>query len=163
MKKGIFALVVVVAIVIGVAVAFQSQKTAAYPFSLSDLDGQVITEADLKGKVTLINFWYPSCPGCVKEMPELIKTQQKFDNTDYQTFAISMNYNTLAEVHNYVEQYQLPFTVMFDADNAVSKNYGVKLAPNSFIIDKEGNIIKSYLGEPKWDDLHELIQTELAK
>ncbi len=161
-KKALFA-IILVALIALVVVSFQSQKQPAFAFSLSDLNGKAISQEDLKGKVTLINFWYPSCPGCIKEMPLLIETQKKFDNTDYQTFAISMNYNSLEEVENYVEQYGLPFTVMYDKDNAVSDLYGVKLAPNSFIVDKQGNVIKSYLGEPNWQELHKLIQSELEK
>ncbi len=164
MKKGLVAVILMVVITAVAALIYDSQKdVAAHPFSLVDLDGANVTEANLQGKVTLINFWYPSCPGCVVEMPKLIDTQKKFAKTDFQTFAISMNYNTEAEVRNYVEQYNLPFTVMYDKDNAVSTKYGVTLAPNTFIIDKKGNIVKAYLGEPKWEDLHELIAQELAK
>ena len=83
---------------------FANQRPAATPFSLLDLNKQPVSEKQLQGKVTLINFWYPSCPGCVIEMPKLIDTQAKFAGTAYQTIAISLPFNTEAEVRAYVNE-----------------------------------------------------------
>ncbi len=161
MKKWGFVLaVLVLASLIGVAVF--SNRQPAPPFQLIDLNGQTVTEQSLQGKVTLINFWYPSCPGCVVEMPKLIATQQKFSGKPYQTLAISLPYNTEAEVRHYVTSRQLPFTVMIDRDGAVGKRYNVQLAPNSFLVNKQGQILKSYVGEPDWDELNSLIEQALA-
>ena len=142
---------------------FANQRPAATPFSLLDLNKQPVSEKQLQGKVTLINFWYPSCPGCVIEMPKLIDTHAKFAGTAYQTIAISLPFNTEAEVRAYVAENKLPFIVAIDKTGQVGEAYKVTLAPNSFLIDKQGKVIKAYLGEPDWAELHQLIDAELKK
>ena len=142
---------------------FANQRPVATPFSLLDLNKQPVSEKQLQGKVTLINFWYPSCPGCVIEMPKLIDTQAKFAGTAYQTIAISLPFNTEAEVRAYVAENKLPFIVAIDKTGQVGEAYKVTLAPNSFLIDKQGKVIKANLGEPDWAELHQLIDAELKK
>ena len=142
---------------------FANQRPVATPFALLDLNNQPVSEKQLQGKVTLINFWYPSCPGCVIEMPKLIDTQAKFAGTAYQTIAISLPFNTEAEVRAYVAENKLPFIVAIDKTGQVGEAYKVTLAPNSFLIDKQGKVIKAYLGEPDWAELHQLIAAELKK
>ena len=142
---------------------FANQRPVATPFALLDLNNQPVSEKQLQGKVTLINFWYPSCPGCVIEMPKLIDTQAKFAGTSYQTIAISLPFNTEAEVRAYVAENKLPFIVAIDKTGQVGEAYKVTLAPNSFLIDKQGKVIKAYLGEPDWAELHQLIDAELKK
>ena len=142
---------------------FANQRPVATPFALLDLNNQPVSEKQLQGKVTLINFWYPSCPGCVIEMPKLIDTQAKFTSTAYQTIAISLPFNTEAEVRAYVAENKLPFIVAIDKTGQVGEAYKVTLAPNSFLIDKQGKVIKAYLGEPDWAELHQLIDAELKK
>ena len=163
MKKLLLpALAIVVCGLVAFAL-FANQRPAATPFSLLDLNKQPVSEKQLQGKVTLINFWYPSCPGCVIEMPKLIDTQTKFAGTSYQTIAISLPFNTEAEVRAYVAENKLPFIVAIDKTGQVGEAYKVTLAPNSFLIDKQGKVIKAYLGEPDWAELHQLIDAELKK
>ena len=163
MKKLLLpALTIVVCGLVAFAL-FANQRPVATPFALLDLNNQPVSEKQLQGKVTLINFWYPSCPGCVVEMPKLIDTQAKFAGTAYQTIAISLPFNTEAEVRAYVAENKLPFIVAIDKTGQVGEAYKVTLAPNSFLIDKQGKVIKAYLGEPDWAELHQLIDAELKK
>ena len=114
MKKFLLpALAVLVCALVAFAL-FANQRPAATPFSLLDLNNQPVTEKQLQGKVTLINFWYPSCPGCVTEMPKLVETQSQFAGTAYQTIAISLPFNTEAEVRAYVAENKLPFIIAID-------------------------------------------------
>ncbi|MES2502331.1 MAG: TlpA disulfide reductase family protein, partial [Pseudomonadota bacterium] len=51
-----------------------SNKSQAPDITFTTIEGKKISMADLKGKVVLINFWATDCPGCIKEMPDLINT-----------------------------------------------------------------------------------------
>ena len=57
------------------------------------LDGSKQTTADLKGKVTLVNFWATSCVTCVAEMPKVISTYNKYKERGYDTLAVAMSYD----------------------------------------------------------------------
>ena len=138
-------------------------KPTAPAFRLPEIEtAQMMDERNFIGKTTLLNFWYPSCPGCVKEMPMLIDLHNKYaNNANFQTIAISLNLNSESEVKAYIQQYKLPFAVAYDKDKKAQTAYNVTLAPMTFVIDKEGKIVKQYLGEPDWAELQGVLDKAL--
>ena len=128
------------------------------------LDGSRQTTADMKGKVTLVNFWATSCTTCVAEMPEVIATYDKYKGKGYDTIAVAMEYDPPAYVVNFTQTRKLPFKVAIDTAGAVSKAWGdVKLTPTTYIVNKRGEIVKSYVGAPNFPALHQLIEKLLAE
>ena len=128
------------------------------------LDGSRITNAQLQGKVTLVNFWATSCTTCVAEMPELVATFDKFKDHGYDTLAVAMSYDPPAYVVNFAESRKLPFKVAIDNTGANAKAWGdVKLTPTTFLVNKRGEIIKRYVGTPDFAELHRLIEKLLAE
>lgn len=128
------------------------------------LDGSKQTTADLKGKVTLVNFWATSCVTCVAEMPKLIATHNKYQAKGYDTLAVAMSYDPPSYVVNYTETRKLPFKVAIDNTGAVAKAWGdVQLTPTTFIVNKRGQIVKQFVGEPDFAALHQLIEKLLAE
>lgn len=127
------------------------------------LDGSQARTADLQGKVTLVNFWATTCVTCVKEMPALVATHQKYAPRGYETMAVAMSYDPPAWVVNFVQSRQLPFKVALDNTGEIAKAWGdVKLTPTTYLLDKQGRIVKRYVGEPEMDALHQLIEELLA-
>ena len=127
------------------------------------LDGSQATTADLKGKVTLVNFWATTCVTCVKEMPQIVATHQKFAGRGYETVAVAMSYDPPAWVQNFAQSRQLPFKVALDNTGEIARAWGdVKLTPTTYLVDKKGQIVKRYVGEPSFDALHQLIEKLLA-
>ncbi|MDZ7868704.1 MAG: TlpA disulfide reductase family protein [Rheinheimera sp.] len=128
------------------------------------LDGTTATNADFKGKVTLVNFWATTCVSCVKEMPALASTHQKYKDKGYETIAVAMSYDPPAYVLNFAQTRQLPFKVALDNTGELAKNWGdVKLTPTTYLLDKQGRIVKRFVGEPDFTALHNLIEELLAK
>ena len=128
------------------------------------LDGSKQTSADLKGKVTLVNFWATSCVTCVAEMPELIATYVKYKGRGYDTLAVAMSYDPPSYVVNFAETRKLPFKVAIDNTGAVAKAWGdVKLTPTTYLVNKRGEIVKQYVGQPDFAALHQLIEKLLAE
>ena len=128
------------------------------------LDGSKKTTADLKGKVTLVNFWATSCVTCVAEMPRLIATYNKYQAKGYDTLAVAMSYDPPSYVVNYAETRQLPFKVAIDNTGAAARAWGnVQLTPTTFLVNKRGQIVKQYVGEPDFAALHQLIEKLLAE
>ncbi len=128
------------------------------------LSGELISTADLRGKVTLINFWATTCAPCVTEMPRMASTYNKFKDRGFETIAVAMEYDPPNNVKAYAERYHLPFKVAMDARGEVAKSFGdVTLTPTTFIIDKKGRIIKSYVGEIDYDQLSLLLEAALKE
>lgn len=128
------------------------------------LDGSKKTTADLKGKVTLVNFWATTCVTCVKEMPSLVNTHNKYKGQGYDTVAVAMSYDPPAWVLNFTQTRQLPFKVAFDNTGELAKSWGdVRLTPTTYLLDKQGRIVKRFVGEPDFPALHSLIEELLAQ
>ena len=128
------------------------------------IDGAKTTTTELKGKVTLVNFWATTCVSCVKEMPMLVDTHHKFKGRGYETVAVAMSYDPPNWVLNFAQSRQLPFKVALDNTGEIAKAWGdVKLTPTTYLVDKQGNIVKRFVGEPDKAALHNLIEELLAK
>ena len=152
------------ALVIGFGIYLGSNKTLAPPSSFVMLDGSTRNETSLKGKVTLVNFWATSCTSCVAEMPRLVATYQKYNSIGFDTIAVSMSYDPPSYVVNFAQTRQLPFSVAIDNTGTLAKAWGeVKLTPTTYLVNKRGEIVKRYLGEPDFVDLHQLIEKLLAE
>lgn len=128
------------------------------------LDGSKKSTADLKGKVTLVNFWATSCVTCVAEMPQLVATFEKYKGQGFGTIGVAMSYDPPSYVVNFVQTRKIPFDIAIDNTGAVAKSWGdVALTPTTFIVNKRGDIVKRYVGEPDFAELHQLIETLLRE
>jgi peroxiredoxin len=164
-KLNKFAYVGIAAVVlaIGAYVFVGTGATAAPESTFVLLDGSKINTTSLKGKVTLVNFWATSCTTCVAEMPKIIATYDKYKTKGFDTVAVAMSYDPPAYVVNYAETRKLPFKVAIDNTGAVAKAWDqVRLTPTTYIVNKQGQIVKSYVGEPDFTELHALIEKLLA-
>ncbi|TAL88534.1 MAG: TlpA family protein disulfide reductase [Candidimonas sp.] len=147
MKKVLISLVVVIALG-GVGVwQFAGATKIAPDVTFVSLTGQKITPADLRGKVVLVKFWATSCVTCIQQMPDMIKTYDALAPKGFEAIAVAMQYDPPNYVQNYAQTRKLPFPVTIDAQGQIAKAYGnISLTPTAFLIDKQGHIIKRYLG-----------------
>ena len=164
MKHWLAGVAVAAFAAVGAYVYLDTGRTAAPESTFVLLDGSSQTTADLRGKVTLVNFWATSCTTCVAEMPEIIATHQKFNSRGFDTIAVAMSYDPPSYVVNFAETRKLPFKVAIDNTGAVAKAWGdVQLTPSTFIVNKRGEIVKTYVGAPNFPELHQLIEKLLAE
>lgn len=158
----IVALLMVVALA---AIAYLSiaKKEVIPDVTFVNLQGKKITSQDLRGKVVMINFWATSCATCIKEMPEMVETFNKYHAQGLEFVAVAMVYDPANYVLNFVETRKLPFTVALDTQGELAKSFGdIKLTPTTLVIDKDGHVIKKYVGEPDFPVLHQLLEKALA-
>ena len=148
----------------GAYVYFNSAKQAAPASEFVLLDGSTTHTKAFEGKVTLVNFWATSCTTCVAEMPDIVATYNKYQNQGFDTVAVAMQYDPPSSVVNFAETRKLPFKVAIDNTGAVAKAWGdVRLTPTTYIVNKRGEIVKSYVGAPDFPALHQLIEKLLAE
>jgi len=164
-KTGNLILAAVVAAAIAFAAfAVLNARPAAPQVTFVSLQGEKITTESLRGKVVLVNFWATDCVTCVKEMPEITATYNKYRARGFETIAVAMRHDPPNYVLNYTEKNKLPFTVALDPMGELAKAFGeVKLTPTTFVIDRQGRVVTRILGEPDFAKLHELIEKGLAK
>lgn len=128
------------------------------------LDGSRQSMRALEGQVTLVNFWATSCAPCVAEMPSLASTYKQYAADGFEMVAVAMSYDRPEYVVNFAQSRQLPFKVAIDNTGQVAKEWGdVQLTPTSYLVDKQGGIVKTYVGVPQFDELHRLIEQLLAE
>lgn len=156
-------------IAVGATMAFTawrmlSAREPAPAVSYTLLDGSKASSETLRGKVLLVNFWATSCTTCVAEMPQIVATHEKFKSLGYETVAVAMSYDPPAYVARFAETRKLPFGVAIDNTGAIAKSFGdVQMTPTTFLIDKQGRVVKRYLGAPDFAALHTLIGELLAE
>ncbi len=131
--------------------------------AVTTLDGDQFQLDSMKGEVVLVNFWATTCAVCIRDMPKLIELFEKYRSRGYRTVAVAMPYDPPNRVIDYATRRSLPFDVVLDVDGGVLRAFGdVPGTPTSFLVDKAGNIIRKYLGEPDFADLEERIEKALS-
>ncbi|NLC35211.1 MAG: TlpA family protein disulfide reductase [Alcaligenaceae bacterium] len=147
MRK-LFLAIIAVVVVAGVVVwQLPSDAQTAPEVQFTTLDGEQFTTQDLRGKVVLVKFWATSCTTCIAQMPGNIENYNNLKDRGYDTIAVAMQYDPPNYVKNFAESRELPFKVVIDSTGDIAREFGdVRLTPTAFLIDKQGNIIRRYLG-----------------
>lgn len=119
-------------------------------FLLPDLNGQVVRLSQLRGKVVMLNVWTTWCPPCRKEMPTMEALYKKLKSADFVMLAASQDVDGKNTVLPYLQEGGFTFPVLLDVRGEVGKKYGVTGYPETFIIDRQGNIVYHHIGYNDW-------------
>lgn len=163
-SKAMKLAVIVLAIALAAAGAyvFVSQPSAPEVEYLT-LDGEASSTQRLRGKVVYVVFWATSCTTCVKEMPDLVKTYERYAPRGFELLAVAMAYDPPEYVASFARQHRLPFKVVLDKDGSIAMAFDrVNLTPTAVLIDKRGKILSRVVGVPDFALLHATIERELA-
>jgi len=132
------------------------QTSSIKNLDLTTISGEKITSQSLIGKITLINFWATDCPGCINEMPELIETYNQYKDQGLEVIAVAMYYDPPSRVISFTKNNNLPFPVVLDTNKEIiSKFNNVKLTPTSIILDENGYVINTIIGEIDFNEFNE--------
>jgi peroxiredoxin len=139
------------------------QKATAPEVKFTTLTGQTMQLSQLRGKMVLVNFWATTCPGCIAEMPKLIETYKQRHPQGFEVIAVAMPYDAPDQIANYATKHALPFTVTHDARGELVHAFGdVKLTPTAILIDKQGHIVSTVVGELDFSALNQQLEHELG-
>ena len=120
-------------------------------FSLSDLSGNAMRLANLKGRVVFLNVWATWCEPCREEMPSMQSLYARLHGGDFEMLGVNADQGDRAVVEQFVRQYGLTFPVLLDPDLQIAGRYGVTGYPETFIIDRNGRVVDHRLGPRDWD------------
>lgn len=162
MKIKVFFATVIILISVFFLLSVQKEKVAE--IQMTTIEGNNISTNNLLGKVYLINFWATDCPGCIKEMPHLIKTYNKYKDNNFEILAISMHYDPPSRVMSYAQKNSLPFPVIMDIKKDIIKHFKkVKLTPTSILVNHEGKIVNTIIGEIEFKEFNQTVEALLKK
>lgn len=126
--------------------------------------GQKIDLAALRGRPVLVTFWATSCPGCIAEMPHLIKLYQELAPKGFQMIGVAMAYDQPDHVLEMQKQKHIPYPIVWDGVGQASRAFGtVTLTPTHFLIDPQGRIVQHKIGDIDIKLLRARILTMLSK
>lgn len=122
----------------------QRYKNKALPsFQLKSLEGEIIDNKALQGKVVMINFWSTTCGPCIQEMPELNKLKKQYKEVVF----LAPAPEDIATVKKILAKYPFDFIILTDAKK-LFKEWGVDGYPKNFFVDREGIIREVREGTP---------------
>lgn len=121
----------------------------AFDFSLPTRN-ETIHLADYRGKVVLLNFWATWCPPCVREMPSLEMMRKQLEGDDFKLLAVSVDEAGWSAIDTFLSRVPVEMTIVSDAKGEVSAKYGTYQLPESYLIGRDGRILKKYIGPREW-------------
>ncbi len=131
--------------------------------AFTSIKGEQIRLQNLRGKVVLVEFWATTCRYCVHDMPQMADTFRQFQPKGLEMVAVAMSYDRPDYVLDFATSRQLPFPVALDLQGDLSHAFGdVTATPTLFVIGKDGKVVKSYVGEPDFAELRQLLQQLLT-
>lgn len=128
----------------------------APPLALVDVDGQSVTLADYVGQVVLLNNWATWCPPCRAEMPELQAYHTAHQEQGFTVIAVEAG-DPASQVQQFVEEYDLTFPVWVDTGQQALTIFRNLALPNSFVIDREGQVRLAWSGAITLDVLEKYV------
>ena len=125
------------------------QGGATQPIELEDLNGKVHRLADYRGKVVLVNFWATWCGPCREEMPSLEQLRVALQGKPFVVLGVNVG-ESARIAGDFAKTMPLGFPLLLDREAKVSKGWGARILPASFIVGADGKIRYTYLGALDW-------------
>ena len=125
-------------------------------FTLRTVQGELFKLSENRGKVIMLNFWGTWCGPCRREIPDFNKLHAKYQKDGLKIVGITITSGSAKNILDFMNDWDMEYTVLTDIDNnetqKVTSDYGRAIGkpitgiPTTLIIDKEGYIVKGYVG-----------------
>jgi cytochrome c biogenesis protein CcmG, thiol:disulfide interchange protein DsbE len=132
---------------------------------LVTVEGRRARLSDLRGKVVVLNFWASYCGSCVEEMPDLNRLQERIRSRGGVVLGVSVDEDCQSFEH-FLKEHPVAFQTTCESTNKkVSLDYGSSLIPETYIIDRQGRIVRKVIGPQRWDsaEMTEYFDSALAR
>ena len=128
-----------------------SEGNPAPHFILRTLNGEEVRLADLTGQVVLLNFWATWCPPCREEIPSMMRLNTAMAGKPFRMLCVSIDDGGKVAVEEFFRKSGFSLPVLLDSDQQTAKRYGLTGVPETFVIGKDGVILKKVVGAMEWD------------
>lgn len=130
--------------------------------SFTAIDGKKVDIKDYKGKVVLVDFWATWCGPCIAELPNVLRTYEKFHDKGFEIIGISLDQRK-ERLEAFVAEKKMNWPHYFDGkgwENEISRKFGIDSIPATFLVDKEGKVARLDL---RGDALEKAVEELLKK
>lgn len=119
--------------------------------------GDTVTLAHYAGKVVLLNVWATWCVPCEAEMPSLQRLHDALADSGLAIVAVSVDDGATPGVRRWVADRRLTFDVLHSRGGPIEILYQTIAVPETFVIDRDGIIVKKQIGALDWDAPEQLV------
>jgi thiol-disulfide isomerase/thioredoxin len=119
--------------------------------ALKDIEGRLHNLSAYRGKVVLINFWATWCEPCRQEMPSIQRLRDKLAGKPFVVLAVNVD-EPEARVRNFLSQTGLDLPVLLDPNKSVTREWGARVLPATFIVGPDGRLRYRLLGDMDWSN-----------
>jgi thiol-disulfide isomerase/thioredoxin len=147
MKKALFRLSAALALAAFLPVSASPVAPAPAPaWKLRDVDGNVVSSDQFKGKVVVLDFWATWCPPCRTEIPGYVQLQKKYAADGLVIVGVSVDTDGPQVVKKFMKDFGINYPIVM-ADDEIQNTFApIQGYPTTFIIDREGRIRNKKLG-----------------
>jgi thiol-disulfide isomerase/thioredoxin len=138
------------------------ENTSAPDVTFKDLNGKEVSLSEFRGQIVLVNFWATWCGPCRFEIPSLIEFQQKYGDRGFVVLGVAMDDEGKSVVEPYItkerfdvagKQEAINYPILLGNDAVAEKFGGIIGIPTSYLISRDGKIIKQIIGLVDHDKL----------
>jgi len=130
-------------------------------FTLDDLEGNIVTLSQLRGRPVLLDFMNTTSSDCKKDMPTLVRLNGNYSQKGIVILSITLGGETAPEMKKYLQAYGASWSGLLGT-NPIKKDYDVKVLPTYFMVDSNGAMKATLPGSQSYDSLEDLIESSLS-
>ena len=121
----------------------------AHDFVGDMMDAKTVNLKDYRGRFVLLNFWATWCSPCLKEMPDLEKAYLQMGQDKLVVLAVGMG-ESIENIKAFFNKYGFSFPLLADNKMEITKLYGVRNIPVTYLIGPDGVVLGRALGARDW-------------
>ena len=121
-------------------------------FSLTLFDGRTVRLSDFRGKVVFLNFWASWCPPCRAEARLLEQSWQRYKDQGVVFLGVDIQ-DTEEAARRFIQEFGITYMNGRDPKNRIAIDFGVYGIPETFFIDRDGQITYKHIGALGWETI----------
>ncbi len=129
---------------------------------LNNLNGEEISISDFNGEVVLLNFWATWCPPCVRGIPQFRALHEQYNADGLVVVGVSLDRDGEDVVKSFVEAHGVTYPNLIADQDATAQFGGLASLPTTFLINRNGIVVKHYVGYTDYSVFQEDIKVALT-